>query len=103
MIFAARASLGKLWGPTPKMMLWLYKAVIRPMHSYGSILWTKAVVKHLKPKLRTLQRLALLNLGHFRNGTPMAGLEVITDLMPIDLFIEKEALNTYCKLKPKLL
>ena len=78
-----------MWGPSPKMMLWLFKVAIRPMITYGSMIWTHGLKGKLKNKLRSLQRLALLMTGHYRNGTPTAGLEVITDTMPIDLFIEK--------------
>ena len=93
-LYAARSSLGKMWGPSPKMMLWLFKVVIRPMITYGSMIWAHGLKGKLKNKLRSLQRLALLMTGHYRNGTPTAGLEVITDTMPIDLFIDKEAVST---------
>ena len=97
-LFAAKGALGKLWGPKPELMKWLWTAVIRPMISYASIIWGKGIKTHLKAKLRSLQRLALLCLGHVRRGTPTAGLEVITDTMPIDLFIEQESVNTYLSL-----
>ena len=35
-LFAARGAVGKLWGPKPEMMLWLWKCVVRPCLLYTS-------------------------------------------------------------------
>ena len=36
-----------------------------------------------------------MQLGHFRRSTPTAGLELITHVLPLDLFIKQQALMAY--------
>ncbi len=55
-----------------------------------------------KDKLRTLQRLALIQMGHFRQSTPARGLEAITDTMPLDLHIQAEIIKVRIRLKDNL-
>ena len=47
-----RMLLGRHWGITPKVMNWLYTAVVRPIVTYGSLVWAnkleeKTLVKNL--------------------------------------------------------
>ena len=81
---------GKLWGLHPKMSLWQYQAIVRKTFDYGND--DKA---HLRTRITSLQRLALTSLGHFKHGTPTAGLEVITHTTPLHLHIKQEALMAY--------
>lgn len=42
---------GKSWGLHPKMSLWLYTTVVRPILTYGSVVWwtrTKLTAKATK-------------------------------------------------------
>ncbi|KAG7309924.1 hypothetical protein JYU34_004438 [Plutella xylostella] len=51
--------LGKTWGLKTKLTLWLYKAVIRPTITYGSVVWwPRTELSSVKNKLQKLQRLA---------------------------------------------
>src|SRR5699024_4193521 len=34
-----RGAIGATWGLTPRTVMWLYVAVIRPMLTYGAIVW----------------------------------------------------------------
>ena len=52
--------------------------------------------------LRTIQRQALLMLGHFRKGTPTEGLNIITNTTPIELFVESEILKANARLGKKV-
>ena len=100
-------SAGKLWGLSPKWMRWAYTGVVRPALTYGALVWTTRMLvrdgsptaQHpyrMKATLRTqferVNRLALMQLGHFRRSTPTGGLEVIAHIMPLDLYIIKTAL-----------
>ena len=41
-------------------------------------------------------------MGHMRQGTPMEGLQVLTNTLPINLFFEKELLSATARLQGKL-
>ena len=85
-----RNVMGKLWGVlvSPKMQRWLYTGVARPALTYGAFVWAKACdTEGAKTKLNRLNCLALMSMWHFRHSTPMAGLEVVTYVMPLDLHV----------------
>ncbi|CAB4040267.1 Retrovirus-related Pol poly from type-1 retrotransposable element R1 [Paramuricea clavata] len=108
-----RNAIGKIWGSPPKMSKWAYTGVVRPMVSYGCLVWAHAVDRtYTKAALTKLNRLALLSLGHFRRSTPTAGLEVMTLTLPLPLFIKQTAAiahkrtelmcsNTHYALRPR--
>ena len=47
-----RSSLGKLWGPKPYLMRWIYLQIVRPMFTFGALFWGQAVktdtIRHYK-------------------------------------------------------
>ena len=51
-------------------------------------------------KLRRVQRLGLLAALPSFPGTPTAGLELMADIMPIELFLEKTAITTLIRTNP---
>ena len=71
-------------------MLWAYTSIVRPMVTYGSLVWAHRAPKYAS-QFQSLQRLAILTTGHYRLSTPGAGLEMITNLTPIDIYVEGEA------------
>ena len=68
------------------------------MVSYGAIVWAHRIGAHCIPLAR-IQRLALLLMGHFLRSTPTAGLEVLFNLLPIDLFVKREAEAAAARIK----
>ena len=59
--FTARSMVGKVWGLSPKLVMWLWKQIILPRITYGCIVWWhKAQQVTVANKLNSLQRLALL-------------------------------------------
>ena len=88
------------WGPKPRLAKWLFTGIIRPKLSYASMAWGHAIqTKELKAKLKSLNRLAALTIAPARRSTPTAGMEVLYDLIPLDLFLEKTAIMTNERLK----
>ena len=63
---------GQLGPPTPYQMRWILTGMVRPMVSYGSIVWAKHIDSSAKTRLavKRLQRLAMITMGHFRKSTP---------------------------------
>ena len=91
-----RSSIGKLWGPSPKWTVWAYNAMVKTMISYGSIIWSHRA--HIfEPKLKKLQRLAMLLTTNVVKSTPTAGLEVFYGLPPLSNYIEQCGLSSYVR------
>ena len=98
LLHKVRTAAGSLWGLSPKMALWFYTAIVRPMVTYGSIVWVKATDSvGVRGKLEKIQRLALTSMGCFRQSTPTAGLEVITHTTPLWLHVRQEAAMAYLR------
>ena len=92
-LFTCKRMLGNTWGISPKMMHWMYSAIVRPMVTYGAQVWYKKVDQlTTQQKLNKLQRLALLMMTGGFKTTPTAAMEVLTGVPPLHLFIKYEAL-----------
>ncbi len=66
-------------------------------------MWAKAITdKSIASSLVRVNRLALMLMGNFRTKTPTAGLEVISYLPPLHLFIESEAAMKFRRIQGHL-
>ena len=88
------SKLRGLQAPKPNLSKWAYTGVIRPKLLYGSIAWgnscnTTKISKAMKA-MKALDRLCTKSITITKN-TPQASIEIITDLMPIELIIQKQA------------
>lgn len=87
-IMTCRRMLGKNWGLQPKIMFWMYTAIVRPIITYASVIWwCKVEQKTVRDRLGSLQRLACLCITGAMSSTPTRALEIILDLTPLDIFI----------------
>lgn len=81
-----RGAIGKLWGPTPNLMKWVYTGMIRPMLTYGALIWAfRATATHFV-MLTKVQRLAMLALTFVKRSTPTLGLEIAYGIEPINIY-----------------
>lgn len=81
-------------------MYWIYTSIIRPILTYASFLWWKEAYKvGVNKKLTQLQRLACLYTTGVMQTTPTAALEVALELLPLNIFIEREAMRTTYRLQ----
>ena len=88
-----RMLLGRHWGITPKVMNWLYTAVIRPIVTYGSLIWAnKLDGKMIIKQLSRLQRKACLMITNASSSTPTAGMEALLSLRPLHIHLKEIAL-----------
>lgn len=94
-LWTCRRICGRSWGVGPKQIYWLYIMVIRPMVTYGSVVWwEKGQQRSAQTKLNGLQRQACLAItGAFRT-TPTAAMELLLGIPPLHIFLEREALKT---------
>jgi ribonuclease HI len=86
-----RCIVGQKWGFKTHRLMWIYKAMIRPVISYGSIVWAHRLNQTLSGKLVKVQRRALLSITSALRSTPTAGMEVVLGLLPLDLHVKREA------------
>ena len=99
-LMQCRKAVGPTWGFTPKTMKWIYTAVVRPSLSYGAVIW----INGLKTKknitlLNSVQRLANILISGALPSSPGNALNKINDIIPIDNWIEEEALKGTLRLK----
>ena len=96
-------AVNKYWGPKPKLIKWIYTAIIRPRITYSAFTWGHTAQSFTKTRqLKQINRLASLMMSPTRKTTPTTALEVINDLMPLNLYISKIALASYSRIAPKL-
>ena len=89
--------------PKPKLSKWAYTGVVRPKLLYACMTWGNAIntAQQIK-KLKALDRLATRSTTTITRNTPQASLEIMIDLMPIELMIQKTGISAYIRLKNQL-
>ena len=100
----AKKYLGKVanmtrnnWGPKPRLMRWAYIGVVRPMLSYGAMIWGHRAPELIE-KFRRINRMAMNTFASFPKSTPTAALEIMLDIMPLHLFCVQEAIAARVRL-----
>ena len=88
-----KAIIGQTWGMNPEKVLWIYTALIRPIISYGCLVWAKSLTKSMLRGLKRVQRQALLSMASPLRSTPTSGMEAAIGLTPLDLFVQAEAMK----------
>jgi hypothetical protein len=59
--WTCKGTFGKNWGPTPRVVHWIYTMVIRPVLIYSPMVWWPRVRHNVsRAELGKLQRLACL-------------------------------------------
>jgi hypothetical protein len=80
------------WSLKPKVVHWLYVAIVKPTISFASLIWWPGCqMVSAKKRLRKVQRLACLGVTGAIRTTPTGAMEALTGLLPLDLLIQGEA------------
>ncbi|XP_049315628.1 uncharacterized protein LOC125779110 isoform X2 [Bactrocera dorsalis] len=80
------------WGLKPSIIMWMYTAVIRPILTYGALVWWPALNKQYNiRKLNGIQKAACAGVTGAIRSCPTDALNVILHQLPIDFFIQKTA------------
>ena len=98
-LMACRRAVGKSWGLTPKTCRWIYTAIIRPIITYASCVWSCNLGPGQIKRLTKIQRLACIFCTSAFHTSPTAALERILCLSPLDLHTQHTALNQMQGLK----
>jgi hypothetical protein len=79
--WTCRGTFGKTWGLKPKMVYWIYTAVVRPIVTYAATIWWLTVkLKTSQAELNELQRMACLGITEAMRTAPTAAMEVLLGL-----------------------
>ncbi|ODM87276.1 hypothetical protein Ocin01_19403, partial [Orchesella cincta] len=82
------------WGISPRLVKWIYVAVVRPALIYGSVGWVTAVDKICNVGcLEKVQRMALLYITGALSTTPTKALESLMGILPIMVQVRAAALT----------
>lgn len=98
--WSCRSAIGKSWGLSPKSILWIYTAIVRPILTYGAFIWwTGTKTATIRKKMNHLQRMVCLACTGAMSTTPQAAMEVLLKLPKLETYIETEARNTAFRLR----
>ena len=87
-----------IWGPTPEVMRWAYIGIVRPVMAYACLIWGHEIHHAgIRKALLQLNRLAMSLYASAHRSTPTRVLEIMTNTMPLHLFILSTALATYVR------
>ena len=91
-LWMCRQLFGKSWGLSPRIIHWLYTAIVRPMLTYAALVWwPRVTLSTTRASLNHIQRLACLGITGAMRSAPTAALEVLLCLPPLHLVVEAEA------------
>ena len=91
-LFICKRIVGSKWGLKPRMMYWVYTAIVGAQVWYKKCFMMRCGRKVTHTKLQKVQRLALLMITGASKSSPTDVLEAITNIPPLFLFIESEAI-----------
>ena len=92
--------MGATWGTNPRQSKWVYTAVVRPIISYGCVVWVNALdTKKNVGKLNKVQNLALKMVTGAYPGTPCRAMEAILHIPPLDIYLKGEAVKAAYRLE----
>ena len=94
-----RMLIGRHWGLNPRVMSWLYTAVVRPITSYGAVLWAKKLEENkVILDLRKFQRKACLMITNASCSTPTAGMEAVLSMRPLHIHLKEIAISCFYRM-----
>lgn len=98
--YACRCAFGRSWGLSPKIVHWLYTAVIRPILLYGILVWWVSLsLKSNVIKVNRLQRSVALGITGAMKSNSGDALNAILSIAPIELIASEFAAKSAVRLK----
>ena len=98
-LWSCRSTIGKNWGINPKVMAWIYTAIVRPRLAYAAFIWwPRCQIITVQKQLAKIQRLALISITGVMKTTPTAALEALLNIEPLHIYCESIAKATCIRL-----
>ena len=95
-LIAISQKIAKHWGPRPHISKWIYTGIIRPKILYAAMNWGHTLnTDKIKAQYTNLDRLALQMITPTRKSISTASLQIIHDLIPLHLMIQKTGLSAH--------
>ena len=92
-LFTLKKAVVRNWGPKPKFIKWMIDAVFIKRFTYGILVWGHTLRNpSKKAAVSKLNKLAASLITPVRTSTPLEGLQVIHNMMPIHLLAMYESL-----------
>ena len=102
-LMAFHNAITKKYGPNPILMKRAFTTIVLPAFTYACHVWgDKCQQVTIKGALNRLNRLACLLIANVAPSTPTKGLEVIYNILPIHILIEKIASETMARIQHQL-
>lgn len=99
-LWACRSMAGANWGTSPKMMLYIYSTMIRPIITYGCFIWWPVITLNIGVDLCTkMQRTASLMITGCIKSCPTVPMEALIGLTPLHLQVIGTAAKTATRLQ----
>jgi hypothetical protein len=92
LLWACRRACGVRWGLKPKVVHWLYVAIVQLTTSFASLVWWSGCqTASAKKRISKVQTMACLGITRAIHMTPIGTMEALNGLLPLDLLIQGEA------------
>ena len=91
LLWACRRAYGAVWGLRPKLVHWLYVAIVQPTISFASLVWWPGCQTASAKKKLSRVRLACLGITGAIRMTLTGAMEAFVGLPPLNLVIQGEA------------
>ena len=88
-----KTAIGKTWGLKPKVLKWIYQAVVLPKLTYGAVAWAYNLNKTQIRQLEKFQAQYARAITGANKSTPLLALNAITGLQDIHLLLKQTCLN----------
>jgi hypothetical protein len=89
--WTCKGTFGKTWDLKLKVLHWIYIMIIRPILTYGAMVWWTRINYVSRMELNKLQRLACQAMKGEKKTTPTAAMEVLLGIPPLHVVIEAQA------------
>ncbi|XP_074114897.1 uncharacterized protein LOC141537672 [Cotesia typhae] len=97
--WACRRIFGTTWGLRPKLIKWIYTAILVPQLTFASVVWWPSIKKNINIKaLSKIYRLALLGITGALRTTATLAMGILLNLEPPHITAEALAMKTAMRL-----
>ena len=98
-LFQLKRTVGATWGLKPKVTMWFYSTIVKPMFLYACVVWWPGAVKRTGiTRLDQLQRLAVRLVSSCFSTTPTRALETLINVRPLHIATQEQALHCWSRI-----